>query len=291
MKASYDIRGKERWFDIMVYGLLIFGSASILLPLLYVITTSFAPEEEYLTRGFFIFPHNWTLEGYMYLLTNAGFGRAFASAVQISAFGTLLNITLTTLMAYGLSKRWLRERRAINFLVLFTMLFSGGMIPTYLVVKGLGLLDSYWSLWLTGAIAPFHMIVMRSFFQSIPQELEESARMDGSGEWRTLWSIILPLSLPAIATFTLFYLVHNWNTYFQAILYINDSSRWPLQVFLRQMLIQDNTNAGGISDSAFHYTPAAKMAAILLTALPLLVVYPFLQKYFNKGMLVGSVKG
>jgi len=190
-----------------------------------------------------------------------------------------------------LSKKQLKGRSVLNGLVLFTLLFSGGTIPTYLVVKGLGLVNSYWALWLTTAIAPFHLIVMRGFFQAVPAELEEAARMDGSGEWRLLWSVIVPLSLPAIATFTLFYAVQQWNTYFAAILYINDSSRWPLQVFLRQMLIEDNTNVGRSLSETVHYTPAAKMAAIVLTVLPLLVCFPFLQKYFNKGVLLGSIKG
>ncbi|MDR6553895.1 carbohydrate ABC transporter permease [Paenibacillus qinlingensis] len=285
------ISKSERYVDVIIYALLILVTAAILLPLLYVVTASFAPEEEYLTRGFFLFPHKWTWEGYQYLLTNPGFINAFKSALIISIFGTLINIVLTTLMAYGLSKVWLKERSLISFMVLFTMLFTGGMIPTYMVVKGLGLLDSYWSLWLTSAIAPFHLIVMRSFFRSVPDEVLESSNMDGCGEWRTLWSIVLPLSLPAIATFTLFYLVHNWNTYFNAILYLNDATKWPLQVYLRQMLIDDASATAASIEQSVNYTPAAKMSAILLTAFPLLIIYPFLQKYFNKGMLLGSVKG
>ncbi|MDQ0916465.1 carbohydrate ABC transporter permease [Paenibacillus sp. V4I5] len=278
-------------FTCLLYAFLIIFTISILFPLLYVITTSFAPVRDYYTRGFFLLPSSWTLEAYQYLLNNPGFLSAFKSSVIITVVGTLINITLTSLMAYGLSESWIKGRSVINFLILFTMLFSGGLIPTYLIVDGLGLTNSYWALWLPVAIAPFNVIVMRSFFAALPNELKESARIDGCGEWRMFATIILPLAKPAIATFTLFYLVGNWNTYFSAVIYLNDDSKWPLQVFLRQMLILNDEKTGQLNEVLFTYTPAARMAAILITALPLLVIYPFLQKHFNKGMFVGSVKG
>jgi putative aldouronate transport system permease protein len=252
--------------------------------------TSFAPREEILTRGFFLIPHHWSVDAYGYLMNTKAFVRSFQNAVFITVVGTIVNMVFTSLMAYGLSKTWLKGRRVLNFLVLFTMLFGGGIIPTYLVVKSMHLLDSYWAIFLTGAIAPFHLIVLRSFFQHIPAELEESARIDGCGELLLFWRIILPLSMPAIATFTLFYAVQNWNSYFNAVLYLNDSDKWPLQVFLRQMMNEANDSMENMA-ATFQYSPAVKMAAIVLTAAPLLVVYPFLQKYFNQGMLLGSVKG
>lgn len=289
-KSNYDARGNDVLFTTIVYALLIIGLSCVTIPFIYVTASSFATKQEILSRGFFFFPKQWTINAYGYLISNDNFMSAFKNAVTITVVGTSINIVLTSLMAYGLSKSWLRGRRTLNFMVLFTMLFSGGMIPTYLVVRELGLLNSYWALYLVMAIAPFNLIVMRSFFQNVPQELEESARIDGCSELRLFWRIVVPLSMPAIATFTLFYAVHNWNTYFNAILYINDSSKWPLQVFLRQMLILTDSSleadAGG-----FEYTPAVKMAAVLISALPLLVIYPFLQKHFNKGMLLGSVKG
>ncbi|MEK3885741.1 carbohydrate ABC transporter permease [Paenibacillus sp. PL2-23] len=289
--STYRAKKSESWLDYIIYTALTISSLVVLIPLLYIVTTSFASEKEYLTRGFFIFPKQWTLDGYFYLLTNPGFITALKNAVVISLVGTFINIALTSLLAYGLSKSWIKGRGTMNFMVLFTMLFSGGMIPTYLVVKELGLVGSYWALWLVMAIAPFHLIVMRGFFGSIPIELEEAGRIDGCSEWRIFSSIYLPLSKAAIATFTLFYFVANWNMYFAAILYLNDNNKWPLQVFLRQMLIQEDSSTGAALHSAFEYTPAAKMAAILIAAFPLLVVYPFLQKYFNQGMLLGSVKG
>ena len=281
----------DKIFTFLVYTFLILFTASILFPLIYVITTSFAPARDYYTRGFFLVPSSWTLEAYQYLLNNPGFVQAFKSSVLITAVGTLINITLTSMMAYGLSESWIKGRSVINFMILFTMLFSGGLIPTYLVVDGLNLIDTYWALWLPAAISPFNVIVMRSFFRTLPYELKETARIDGCGEWRMFATVILPLAKPALATFTLFYMVGNWNTYFSAIIYLTDNSKWPLQVFLRQMLILNDEKIGQLNEALFTYTPSARMAAILITALPMLVIYPFLQKHFNKGIFVGSVKG
>jgi len=287
------ISHNERYVDIFVYAVLIVWGALILFPLLYVLMTSFATEKEYLTRGFFIIPREWTMDAYLYLFANDSFLQSFINAVIVAVAGTAISISATTLMAYGLSKRWLKGRNAINFMVVFTMLFSGGLIPTYLVVKEFGLIDSFWSLWLPGAVAPFYLIVMRSFFASIPSELEESARVDGSGEWRTFISIMLPLSKASIATFVLFYMVGYWNTYFSALIYLNDSDMWPLQVFLRQMLVLnlDMEETATMFEDVISYTPAAKMAAIVTSAVPMMIIYPFLQKHFNKGFLLGSVKG
>ena len=204
----------DRLFMFSVYTFLIIFTASILLPLIYVIMTSFAPARDYYNRGFFLIPSSWTLEAYRYLLHNSGFLQAFKSSVLITAVGTLINVMMTSMMAYGLSESWIKGRSAVNFLILFTMLFSGGLIPTYLVVDGLHLIDTYLALWPPAAIAPFNVIVMRSFFSSLPYELKESARIDGCGEWRMLATVILPLAKPALATFTLFYMVGNWKAYF-----------------------------------------------------------------------------
>lgn len=290
MKISYDSRGKDPLFTGSIYFVLLAALICLLGPFIYVVSSSFATEHEILNRGFFLFPKEWTIEAYGYLLSNDNFLTSFNNSVVITVCGTAINIVLTSLMAYGLSKTWLKGRRVLNFMVLFTMIFSGGIIPTYLVIRELGLINSYWALYLNSAIAPFNLIVMRSFFQTIPSELEEAARIDGCSELRLFWRIIIPLSMPSIATFTLFYAVFNWNTYFYAILFINDSADWPLQVYLRQMLV---VSSSGMEEQAgaFQYTPAVKMAAVIITALPLLVVYPFLQKHFNKGMMLGSVKG
>lgn len=290
MKRS-DLKSKSVVFDIFVHFALILMALTVLIPFSYIVFSSFATEKEILSRGFFLIPKEWTINAYQYLIHNSQFVTSFRNSIIITVVGTLINMTLSTLMAYGLSHEKVKGRKLINFLVIFSMIVHGGMIPTYLVVHNLGLISSYWSIWLVNAIAPFNLIVMRSFFQNLPSELKESARMDGCGEWRLLVTIILPLSLPLLATFTLFYSVANWNNYFHAILYLNDSSMHPLQVFLRQMLIVNPSElerTGAIGN--YEYTSAVKNAAILLTALPLLVIYPFLQKYFKSGMLMGSLK-
>ncbi|MEK3725685.1 MULTISPECIES: carbohydrate ABC transporter permease [unclassified Paenibacillus] len=289
MKA-HDFRGRAPVYQTVVFSLLVLVVLIAVVPFLYVLLASFATKQEILTRGFFLIPKVWTTNAYAYLMENRNFLKSFQNSVVITATGTTISMVLTTLMAYGLSKTWLKGRRILNFLVLFTMLFSGGMIPLYLLVRGLGLLDSYWALFLTGAIAPFNLIVIRSSFQNFPMEIEESARIDGCSEFGMLWRIVIPLSMPVIATFTLFYTVDYWNSYFSALLYINQSDRLPIQVFLRQMLIQPSENMGA-SVEGLEFSPAVRMAAVVFTAAPLLVVYPFLQKYFNKGMLLGSVKG
>jgi putative aldouronate transport system permease protein len=287
---TYNFRGKAPVYQTIVYSLLTLILCAEIFPVIYIIMMSFASKQEIVTRGFFLVPTEWTLNSYAYLIDNQNFMQAFRSSVTITTVGTVFSMSVTTLMAYGLSKPWLRGRRLLNFMVLFTMLFSGGIIPMYLLVMNLHLLNSYWSLFLTGAIIPFNLIVIRSFFQSFPSEIEESARIDGCSEFRLLWRIVLPLSMPVIATFFLFYAVDYWNTYFNAILYLNEGSKLPLQVFLRQMLnVSDGSQV--ITESGIEFSPAVRMAAVIFTAVPLLIVYPFLQKYFNQGALLGSVKG
>ena len=185
-------------------------------------------------------------------------------------------------------------RAPLLMMVLFTMLFSGGMIPTYFVVRAVGLINSLWSLIIPGTISAFNLIVLKNFFQQIPEGLEESAKIDGANDVKILARIVLPLSLPAIATFSLFYAVNHWNAYFNAVLYLNDASKWPVQVLMRQIVILAQ---GGIGDSSDFdeetviQPQAVKMAVVVISTIPILLVYPFLQKHFTKGVLLGSVKG
>jgi len=278
-------------FGFFIYFMLFLWTMMIVFPLFYIIISSFSTKAEILNRGFFLIPHTWSAGSYRYLASNSSFRTSFQNSVIITTAGTMFSITITTFMAYGLSKRWLPGRRVINFLVLFAMLFAGGMIPTYLVVKTLGLVNSYWALWCLNAVAPFNMIVMKNFFLNMQQELEDAAKIDGCGEWRLFLKIILPLAKPVIATFTLYYMVAYWNSYFQSILYLNSSSKWPLQVYLRQMLIETTDSHMEAESGGFEYGPPVKMAAVIVTAFPLLVIYPFLQKYFVQGVMLGSVKG
>ncbi|KYG33865.1 carbohydrate ABC transporter permease [Alkalihalobacillus trypoxylicola] len=279
---------EDRLFDIAVYTIISIITLSVILPILYVYTSSFAARSEFITRSFFLIPRNVTFDAYRYLLSSSEFIVAFKNAVVITGIGTFINMFMTTLMAYALSKNWLPGRKQINFLILFTMIFTGGMIPLFLIVSNLGLIDSYWALWLTSAISPFYLIVMRSLFTNIPRELEEAAKIDGCGEWRLLLTVALPLAKPAIATFTIFYMVAHWNSYFDAILYLQDPNKMPLQVLLRRLLILDEDLI--TSDNDILFSPAVGMAAIVITITPLIILFPFFQKYFNKGFLLGSVK-
>jgi putative aldouronate transport system permease protein len=290
MKADQSL--KDNIFNGFVIIILLCLALIVVVPFLFTFSSSFATSKELLLKGVVLWPKEWTLEAYRFLLDNDQFTGAFKNAVYLTVVGTIINMTLSILMAYGLSHPGVKGRTTINFMVLFTMLFHGGMIPTYLVVNELGLINSYWSIWLVNAIAPFNMIVMRSFFQTLPNEMKESARIDGCGEFKILWRIILPISLPVLVTFTLFYTVANWNTYFQAVLYLNDANSYPLQVFLRQVLIVNTSELGlAVTENGHEYAPAVRHAAILLAAMPLILVYPFMQKYFSKGMMLGSVKG
>ncbi|ANC32650.1 carbohydrate ABC transporter permease [Isoptericola dokdonensis] len=262
------------------------------LPFLNVLGSSFATPGELATRSFIIVPYEFTLDAYKYILSTSTIFRAMGVSLFVTIVGTFVSLLLTALMAYALSKRYLRGRRVINFLVVFTMLFSGGMIPTFIVVQSLGLIDSLWALILPVAINAFNFVIMRSFFQAIPDSLEEAARIDGCSDLGTFFRIVLPLSLASIATIGLFYAVGYWNTYQNAILYINDSTKWPIQVLLRQIVIvASGMNADASAVDVVPPAQSVKMAVIVVATLPMLLVYPFIQRYFVKGALIGSVKG
>jgi len=262
------------------------------LPFVNVLASSLATPGELATRPFILWPQTFSLDAYRYILSTPTIFRALGVSFIVTVGGTFVSLILTAFMAYALSKKHLKGRRVINFLVVFTMLFSGGMIPTFIVVKSLGMIDSLWSLIIPVAINAFNFIIMRSFFQGIPESLEEAARIDGCSELGVFFRIVLPLSLASIATIGLFYAVYYWNTYQNAILYINSSELWPIQVLLRQIVVV----ASGLNadESAVDIVPPAqsiRMAVIFVATLPMLLVYPFVQRFFVKGALVGSVKG
>lgn len=281
-------------YDTIVYTLLILMSLATLIPILFVVGGSFASTKELLEKGVVLFPTQFSLDGYKYIFSTSTFTHSLLVTVWITVLGTLVNLAMTLLTAYPLSKNELKGQKLCMRLIVFTMIFSGGMIPTYLVVKSLGMLDSYWSLVIPGAISAFNLIVIRNFFQQLPEGLEESAKIDGYNDLQILVRIVLPLSMPVIATFALFYAVGHWNTYFNAILYITDSAKWPIQVLLRQIVI---LSMGGIGDSnAFdvNFVPPAqtvKLAAIVVATVPVLLIYPFLQRHFTQGMMLGAIKG
>ncbi len=288
---KYESSLGNRIFNILNYTILLLIGLACFLPFVNVIASSFATTQEVVEKSFILFPTTFTLDAYHYIFSTPTIFKSFAVSIGVTGVGTFVSMVLTAFMAYGLSRKYLYGRQGINFIVVFTMLFSGGMIPTYLVVRNVGLIDTYWALILPVAISAFNLIIMRNFFQAIPDSLEESAKVDGYNDIMIFFKIILPLSLPSIATISLFYAVSYWNEYTNAILYLNDSGKWPIQVLLRQIVI---VSSGMQADSSVvDIVPPAqsiKMAVIAVATIPMLIVYPFLQKYFVKGAFVGSVK-
>ncbi|UUZ79075.1 carbohydrate ABC transporter permease [Paenibacillus sp. P26] len=268
-----------------------------LYPIYYVFVVSFTDPTEYIRKqGFVLFPEHWTLAAYRYLLSTPTFKDATVVSAFLATVGTALSLIVTAALAYGLSQKRSLGRRVLMLMILITILFSPGLIPPYILIRDLGLINSVWSLILPVLTSGWYVILMKSFFDSIPVELEESAVMDGATDIGTFFRIILPLSLPALAAFGLFYAVAYWNTFFNAVLYINDPAKWPLQLVLRNMLIDSSTQAGGSAAAemmAEQRIPAEtlKMAAVVIATSPILCVYPFLQKHFAKGVMLGSVKG
>ncbi|MHB0860082.1 carbohydrate ABC transporter permease [Paenibacillus sp. SEL3] len=290
------LRKKEslgsRIFNIVNSTLLILIALTCLLPFLNIIASSFASTEEVIAKKFILFPVTFSLDAYRYILSTPTIFRGLGVSVGVTIVGTVVSMIFTAFMAYGLSRRYLLGRNTINFIVVFSMLFSGGMIPTFLVVKSMGLINSYWSLILPVAINAFNLIIMRNFFQALPDDLEESAKMDGCNDFGIFFKIMLPLALPSIATISLFYAVAYWNTYMHAILYINDSAKWPIQVLLRQIVIvSSGMQAEGTAVDVIPPAQTIKMAVIVIATVPMLIVYPFVQKHFVKGALLGAVKG
>ncbi|WP_125606288.1 carbohydrate ABC transporter permease [Lapidilactobacillus bayanensis] len=294
MSSNRTIRvsKSEKIFHIIIVIFLLIFTLMCLLPFINVLSSSFASQAELTESPFILIPHSFTLDAYRYILSTPTIIRSIGVSLFITIVGTALSMILTSFMAYALSRKYLHGRNVINFLVVFTMLFSGGMIPSFLLVQNLGLMNSLWSLILPSAISAYNMIIMRNFFQGIPDSLEESAKMDGCTDWGVFFKIILPLSLPSIATISLFYLVSYWNSYQSAILYITSADKWPIQILLRQIVIvSSGVEADASSVDVIPPAQSVKMAVIIIATLPMLIVYPFIQKYFVKGAMIGSVKG
>jgi putative aldouronate transport system permease protein len=272
---------------------LFFVLLAILIPFWRVIVTSFTPLEVYTQRGvpFFLPFNEWSPEAFRQLLSHPLFPRAMMNSVIITLGGTLISLVLTVPLAYGLSISSLPGRRLILFFILFTFLFNPGLVPVYLLVTRLGLTNNFLAVILPPAVSVWNTLIMMSFFQGLPDELIDAARMDGANELQVLLQIILPLSKPILLTIGLFYAVYFWNEFFTPILYLNDNDLMPLPVLLRNILISASFNEY-VEFNAFSSTSidSLKSAGVLLTMLPMLLVYPWIQRYFTKGTLVGGVK-
>ncbi|CAM4195147.1 carbohydrate ABC transporter permease [Paenibacillus tarimensis] len=266
-----------------------------LFPLYYVLVVSFSDPAEFIRNKATLFPSKWSLDSYRYLLSTNSFMLAMGNSAFLATVGTALSLFVTSCLSYALSRRRLQGRRVMMLLILLTTLFNPGIIPPYLLIRDLNLINSIWSLILPVLTSGWYVLLMKGFFDSIPSSLEEAARIDGCNDIGVWWRIILPLSLPSLAAFGLFYAVAYWNTFFTALLYINDFNKQPLQVLLQNMLIDSSTASGGTAAAeitAEQQIPSEtlKMAAVVIATVPILMVYPFLQKHFAKGAMVGSVK-
>jgi putative aldouronate transport system permease protein len=282
----------EKIWQAVVYFILIVLALLCLLPFLYVVAVSVTPESEVLRRGIVIIPETFTFIAYKEVFISHGIGQAYKITLFRTIVGTVLNVFFTVIAAYPLSKKNLPGRSPFLLFIVFTMMFGGGLIPTYLLIRSMGLLNSPWVLIIPQLISAFNLVIIKGFFEQLPAEIEESARVDGASELQSLWRIILPLSLPVLSTISLFYAVGHWNSYFDAIVYINDSNLMPLQVILRNILLNVATqSADSLANSGAVSTFAVQMAAVVVTTVPILIVYPFMQKHFTKGVLLGSVKG
>lgn len=285
----------ERVFFAVNYVLLALFGISALVPLINILAVSLSDSSAIISGKVSIWPIGWNIEAYRQLIEGTRIIHALKNSIIITVVGVALSMLFTILAAYPLSRNTFYGRRFFTLAIVFTMLFGGGLIPSFLVIKELGLINSYAAIWLPTLVSAFNMMIMRTFFLNIPSELEDAARMDGCGEYRMLLQIFLPLSLPVLATLTLFYSVGYWNQFLTVLLYINDAKKYNLTVLVQNMVanqqLLQQINTFQAEDSVSMTPEAIKAGAVVILLLPLMIVYPFLQKYFVKGALVGAVKG
>ncbi|MFE6761067.1 carbohydrate ABC transporter permease [Streptomyces sp. NPDC057689] len=261
-------------------------------PLVGVIGTSFASQSDIIrSSGLVLWPDHPTLDAYRTIFTGGVVSRALVVSLGITVFGTLASLLVTVGMAYGLSRREVTGSRFILMTALFTMLFNAGIIPNFLLVKGLGLYDTYAALVMPTLVSAFNLVVLRSFFMNLPEELYDAAKVDGAGDFRILVRVVLPLSKAVLAVISLFYAVTYWNAFFNSLLYLNDSDKWPLPMVLRTYVLQGQSLDSASAGEVLAPQQAVQMAVLVVAVVPILCVYPFLQRYFTKGVLTGAIKG
>ena len=269
---------------------------AVLYPLVYILSASFSSAEAITSGRMWLYPVDFSLVGYKYILKYDAIWLGYRNTLFYTFAGTLINVAMTMTCAYGLSRRGMRGRRFFTMLFTFTMIFSGGMIPNYLLMKDLKILNTVWCMLLPGAISAYNLIVAKTFIEnSIPGDLLEAARIDGCSDVRFFFSIVLPLSKAILAVLLLMYAAAHWNAYFNAFLYLTDKKLYPLQIFLRQILVQSNMSADMLDPEAMAQMQTLqqilKYAVIVVSTAPMLCLYPFVQKYFRQGVMIGSIKG
>lgn len=286
----------DRLFYAVCYLITALFMLAVLYPLVYILSASFSSAEAITSGRMWLYPVDFSLVGYKYILKYDAIWLGYRNTLLYTFAGTLINVAMTMTCAYGLSRRGMRGRRFFTMLFTFTMIFSGGMIPNYLLMKNLKLLNTVWCMLLPGAISAYNLIVAKTFIEnSIPGDLLEAARIDGCSDVRFFFSIVLPLSKAILAVLLLMYAAAHWNAYFNAFLYLTDKKLYPLQIFLRQILVQSNMSADMLDPEAMAQMQTLqqilKYAVIVVSTAPMLCLYPFVQKYFRQGVMIGSIKG
>ncbi|WP_136605338.1 carbohydrate ABC transporter permease [Paenibacillus dokdonensis] len=294
-QASISRSSDEKIFDAVIYTIATLIILIVLYPLIFVVSASFSDPAKVLNGEVWLLPKNISFAAYTNILHNGKIWNGYTNTIIYTVVGTIVNIIMTVLAAYPLSRPDLPGRKVLMVIITLTMFFGGGLIPSYLLVKNLGLLDTMWALIIPGAIATYNLIVMRTYFQtSIPWELQEAAHIDGCSNWRLLLNIILPLSKPILAVMVLFYAVGHWNSYFNSLIYIRNEARYPLQLVLREILLISQSEAVDANvglENKVLLAESIKYAVIMISSLPILIMYPFVQRHFVKGVMIGSIKG
>lgn len=284
----------ERFFDWGNTVFMVIMSLVTLYPLIYVLFSSLSdPTYVVQNRGIIYYPHGFNWDAYAMVFRNPNILNAFGNTLFYVTVGTLTNILLTSLGAYALSRRNLMLKNPVMLMIVFTMFFEGGLVPLYLLMQNLHLLDSRLALIVPSAVSAFNLIIMRTAFQGVPESLEESARIDGAGDWTILFRIVLPLSMPVVAVMLLFYGVSHWNSWFYATVFLQTRELYPLQVILREILISNDTSSMSVgvgTGDQMAIGETIKYATIIVATVPILFLYPFLQKYFVKGVMIGAIK-
>ena len=286
----------DRIFIFFVYLFLVVVLLIVLYPMVYIVSASFSNPLAVTAGEVWLFPVDFSLRGYEVTFQNPQIVTGYLNSLFYTVAGTFISVVLTVFVAYPLSRRDLYGSNVLMFLITFTLIFSGGLIPTYLVVKDLGMIDKRWALLIPQAVAAFQVIIARTFFRAaIPDELVEAAELDGCNDLQFLWSVVLPLSKPIIAVLALMYAVAQWNGYFDALIYLKSSDLQPLQLVLRNILILNTTSSGTMDPAAMaqrrQLADLLKYCLVVVGSVPVLLIYPFVQRYFVKGMLIGSIKG
>ncbi|MDQ0885982.1 putative aldouronate transport system permease protein [Paenibacillus sp. V4I9] len=296
-QANIREASNDRWFNVINYTVLTLFLIVVMYPLVFIVSASFSSPDAVISGKVWLWPVQPTLDGYEAVFKHKLIWSSFRNSVIYTVLGTVINVALTIMAAYPLARRDLYGKNAVMLLLVFTTMFSGGLIPSYLLVKDLGMLNTIWSMILPGAMSVFNVIITRTYFKTtIPDELLEAAQLDGCNDFKFVWHVVIPLSGPIIAVITLYSAVGYWNQYFNALIYLKQPSLYPLQLVLREILVQNEVDSAMLSDLGQEANREGlrallKYSLIVVSSLPLMMIYPFVQKHFVKGVMIGSLKG